>query len=130
MKELLERYQAAMADVAARKEEYLRAWFAETGLQPTECELVLESIPSEGKFVTRLYVRRRLPSIRAADAARHVCGVCGASPEAMAAFDGDIRICGPCLKKALDLLGPFCPHCGGPSHPYRMSPMRCQCTEE
>ena len=46
------------------QEIYIQAWIAETGLRPTECELVQE-IHSEGTTIRYVsYVRRRTPAER------------------------------------------------------------------
>jgi len=45
----------AMRAVAAEHEKYVRAWIAETGLHPTECELV-QTMTAEGMTV-RVQVR-------------------------------------------------------------------------
>lgn len=39
-KEMTDAVNEAMRLLASRREEYVRAWIAETGLHPTECRLV------------------------------------------------------------------------------------------
>lgn len=46
-----------LAIVAAKREELVTAWIAETGLLPSQCELV-EQRSSDGLTVT-VYVRKR-----------------------------------------------------------------------
>jgi hypothetical protein len=45
-------------EILAHREKYLKAWIAETGLMPSECELV-EELHHDG--TRRVYVRRRTP---------------------------------------------------------------------
>jgi hypothetical protein len=48
--------QQQAREILAHREKYLKAWIAETGLMPSECELV-EEIQHDGN--RRVYVRRR-----------------------------------------------------------------------
>jgi hypothetical protein len=51
-------YGDALEQLAEKKEQYVRAWIAETGLHPSECELVV--MPVEGGGTSyRMQVRRR-----------------------------------------------------------------------
>lgn len=41
------------------RERYVKAWLAETGLLPSECEIVEERFTTATGFTTRVTVRRR-----------------------------------------------------------------------
>lgn len=49
----------SVAEVMAHRERYVKAWVAETGLLPSECEMVEEQHYGEDRVTTTITVRRR-----------------------------------------------------------------------
>lgn len=57
---LREAANAKLRDIEQFKERYLEAWIAETGLHPSECELIhQEGFQDKDTWGTRIFVRRR-----------------------------------------------------------------------
>ena len=60
METIVHAQDEALRALNEKREEYVRAWIAETGLHPTECELVQEGESrADGSFVIVNRVRRK-----------------------------------------------------------------------